>query len=232
MTDCFAEKTPVNGSSTTRTGATDAAAPDPNPGLDHSGSNASTNPTAVTGTDVDTEPSRLPRVAASRDDAPTAAEDGNLALRSPWAIGSASSAGHVMMTWRDILVVLWSTAAFLLAFYSLLKPSTTAADLPLVDGALARWLDENYDFRTAVMAGLIVLGPALFWAGTAFRVRRFSFLAATAVVLVSLEFAQRWIPSRGFGWADVVYTLVGIIVVETVVQTTRSVGKWLVAGGE
>ncbi|WP_231604936.1 hypothetical protein [Crateriforma conspicua] len=222
----------MNGSSTTQTMATDAAAPDPNPGPDHSGSNASTNPTAVAGTDVDSEPSRLPRVAASRDDAPAAAEDGNLAMRSPRGIGSDSSAGRVVFTWRDTFVVLWSSAAFLLACYSLLKPSTTAADLPLIDGALARWLDENYDFRTAVMAGLIVSGPALAWAGPVFRGRRLAFLVATAVILVSLEFAQRWIPSRGFGWADVVYTLAGIIVVETVVQTTRRVRKSRVAGDE
>jgi hypothetical protein len=111
--------------------------------------------------------------------------------------------------------------ALLVSVYALWKPATTAGDLAFLPPAWVVWLDDRGDFRTFVMAGLVAGGPAG-WLGTRELDRaRLALLLVILVVLLGLEFGQRWIPTRGFGTADLMYTLAGVVSVEAAIRGVR-----------
>ena len=103
-----------------------------------------------------------------------------------------------------------------MAAYAVLKPSTTASDLTMLPSSFADWLDVNYNFRTFVMAAAISIGPAVVLMPRRQNVFRRQILALVLLILVGMECAQLWIPSRGFSWADIAYTILGVSLCEAV----------------
>ncbi|MCC9599937.1 hypothetical protein LOC67_05140 [Stieleria sp. JC731] len=116
--------------------------------------------------------------------------------------------------YRYLLAWMWCISSLAVAAYALLKPSTTAADLVGIPDPWVQWLDENYNLRTYVMAVLICVGPASLLAHYQCTIIRRSILAIVLTVLLVLEFCQLAIPSRGFSWPDVYYTIAGVITCE------------------
>ncbi|MCD0460329.1 VanZ family protein [Roseiconus lacunae] len=115
---------------------------------------------------------------------------------------------------RFTIAWIWCIATLMLATYTLLKPSTSAQDLFGLPNSFVQWLDKNYNLRTFIMTFLIGIGPALCLAGQNYnRIRRI-ILTVILAVLVGLEFCQIAIPTRGFSWPDVFYTVGGVIVCE------------------
>jgi len=116
---------------------------------------------------------------------------------------------------------MWIASTMSIAAYAVLKPRTTASDLPFVSGKLALLLDQFYDVRTMLMAMLVTLGPALLWFAPEFDRGRRSLFVVLMAILLAFEFAQIWIPTRGFGWPDVAYTVAGVAAVEFVVAVMQ-----------
>ena len=112
------------------------------------------------------------------------------------------------------------------AAYAILKPSTSAADFVFLPNTIISWLDTNFNFRTFVLAFAICLVPGCLLGSRALDTTRRRLLAGAAIVLVCLEFIQVWIPTRGFSWADVGYTLAGVVTAECLVLFVRCIG-WL-----
>ncbi|KLU06667.1 hypothetical protein RISK_001422 [Rhodopirellula islandica] len=117
--------------------------------------------------------------------------------------------------------------ALLVSVYALWKPATTAGDLVFLPHAWVVWLDDRGDFRTFVMAGLVAAVPAG-WLGTRELDRvRVTGLLVILLALLGMEVGQRWIPTRGFGTADLLYTLAGVAFVEAAIRLVRwTVGAW------
>lgn len=110
--------------------------------------------------------------------------------------------------------LVWGLVTSAIATYAVLKPATTAADLRLIPPNWVLWLDANYDLRTLVMSLGVLLPPACLFAGAVSPARRRRGLAIATLWLAGLEFAQLWIPTRGFAWSDVAYTLAGGVLAE------------------
>ena len=102
------------------------------------------------------------------------------------------------------------------ALYAILKPATTANDLWILPSRWAVWLDAHYDLRTLLMTLGVLLPVAGLLAQTAWNRPRRRLLLLVTSVLVMAEFAQLGIATRGFGWPDVGYTVLGGVVAEAV----------------
>jgi len=61
---------------------------------------------------------------------------------------------------------------------------------------------------------LITILPCLLLATAELATRRRALLAVLTLALLAMEFAQLWIPTRGFGFPDLFYTLAGAGFVE------------------
>ncbi|WP_147870186.1 hypothetical protein [Stieleria maiorica] len=116
--------------------------------------------------------------------------------------------------WRTATALGWLTVTLLVSAYAIVKPGTSAADLVFLPNRFASWLDLYFNFRTFLMAIGVCGVPALLWASTENRLRRRILLAIVLVILLALEVMQRWIPTRGFSWQDVIYTIGGVVASE------------------
>ncbi len=116
--------------------------------------------------------------------------------------------------WRFRFVWIWIAATLGVATYATLKPSTSASDLSFIPNFIIAWLDANFNFRTCIMAMGVCAVPALLLSPRRFDLFRRRMLIMAWIVMTGLEFAQLWIPTRGFGWADVTYPFVGVAVCE------------------
>lgn len=115
---------------------------------------------------------------------------------------------------RTWLVLAWCTSTLLIAAYAVLKPRTTAADLVFLPTPLVGWLDLNYNFRTLVMTiGVASVPVVLMRRREDDRIRRWVLMLVLAL-LMAFETSQIWIPTRGFSWQDVAYTLGGGVLCE------------------
>ena len=111
---------------------------------------------------------------------------------------------------RMWLVFGWLVPALAVALYAILKPSPDAGEL-MIPSWWADWLNKYYDIRTMLLT-LAVASPAAWLLRGGDRKRwRLGVLAFVGVVLLAAEFAQIWIPTRGFGWPDVGFTCIGIV---------------------
>ena len=122
---------------------------------------------------------------------------------------------------RRTLAGLWLLLTLATTSYALIKPSTTAADLVFLPNAIVRWLDNYFNFRTFVMAVAVCSAPACLLAAPVNDAPRRLLLGLACCVLLSLELAQLWIPTRGFSWQDAVYSVAGVICAEGLVLSTR-----------
>jgi hypothetical protein len=115
-----------------------------------------------------------------------------------------------------LLAILWIFLTLALAARALLKPTTTSSDLGYVPFFFVEWLDRNYNVRTLVMTLLITSVPTVLLAisNPLHAKMRRGLLIVAASALLAMEFAQIWIPTRGFGWEDVGYTLLGTAISE------------------
>ncbi|WP_404308825.1 hypothetical protein [Neorhodopirellula lusitana] len=133
------------------------------------------------------------------------------------------------MTSRRVRLTLAGTLTLLamsIAVYTLWKPDTTAGDLVFLPESWVPWLDAHGDLRTMLMAMAIAALPAcLLGSHDLNRLRRW-ILMTILLVLLGLEWGQRWIPSRGFGWPDVLYTVAGVVVIEALVIATQWSTAW------
>lgn len=118
------------------------------------------------------------------------------------------------MNLRYFVAISWSALTTLLAGFALLKKTTTAGDLNYVPSFLVGWLDRNYDFRTFLMTILVALVPCMLLANGCEVVQRRFLLFIITSLLLAMEFAQIWIPTRGFGLPDLLYTIAGAGLVE------------------
>ncbi|MCA9132021.1 MAG: hypothetical protein KDA45_02660 [Planctomycetales bacterium] len=119
---------------------------------------------------------------------------------------------------------MWLLLTLAVAAYSTLKPSTTAAELRYLPPNWVVWLDENYDLRTLVMALAVMLLPAILLASGGHNARRRWILVLATGGLMGLEAAQLWIPTRGFSWADLSYSLAGGLLPELLVLMLQWLG--------
>ncbi|MDP0490553.1 MAG: hypothetical protein Q7Q71_05845 [Verrucomicrobiota bacterium JB023] len=116
--------------------------------------------------------------------------------------------------WSRFISLLWLAACGSLAAFFLLRPDPAVRKLEWFPSEAARWVDTHWDLRTLVMTLGIVALPSLLLIGQAPWRRRFLF--AILVLLLLGETGQLFIETRSFSWADIVYTLVGIVIAETV----------------
>ncbi|MCC9656081.1 hypothetical protein [Rhodopirellula halodulae] len=109
----------------------------------------------------------------------------------------------------------------LVSLYAIWKPSTTAGDLFFLPQAWVEWLDSHGDFRTFVMSALVAVVPSV-WLGTyQLDLVRGRWLLCVGLLLSAMEVGQIWIPSRGFGIPDLMFTLAGVAAVELAIRTVR-----------
>ncbi|WP_182866193.1 hypothetical protein [Stieleria mannarensis] len=135
-------------------------------------------------------------------------------LRHPWQTDR----------WRLMVVGIWFVVTLGIATYALIKPSTSAADLVFLPDSIISWLDAQFNFRTFVMTLGVCVIPAILLSAAGWDVVRRLVLSASSLFLVSLEFYQRWIPTRGFSWEDVGYTIAAVLAVECLVVFGRRIG--------
>ncbi|MEO9751276.1 MULTISPECIES: hypothetical protein [Pseudomonadati] len=95
------------------------------------------------------------------------------------------------------------------AVYALWKPNTTSADLLFLPQPVVTWLDDHGDLRTMLMTIAVCSIPGMAMFRARFDSRRRAVLLALMTVLLGLEWGQRWIPTRGFSIADLLYTVLG-----------------------
>ena len=130
-----------------------------------------------------------------------------------------------IQAWRFHLVSGWLVMTLSIAAYAILKPDTTAADLAVLPNPIIAWLDENFNFRTFVMALGVCLVPAFLLVSETSDRRRRMLLTVVLTALVGLEFMQLWIPTRGFSWPDVGYTFAGVAVAECFTLLVRLISS-------
>jgi len=126
---------------------------------------------------------------------------------------------------RRALAIIWASLTLSIATYALLKPNTTAKDLAFVPTFVASWLDVYYDLRTLFMAIAVSIVPSLLLRNTCFALQRRILLSITVGVLVGGEVAQIWIPTRGFGIPDILYSLAGVATAEAVAMGWQMFGS-------
>ncbi|WP_044302330.1 hypothetical protein [Rhodopirellula sallentina] len=95
------------------------------------------------------------------------------------------------------------------AAYAVWKPTTTSADLPFLSSAMVVWLDHHGDFRTMLMSMAVCSIPAMAMFRPSLDTQRRCVLFIMMSVMLVLEYGQRWIPTRGFSIADLIYTVLG-----------------------
>lgn len=125
-------------------------------------------------------------------------------------------------TFRHSLALCWLLSTLAVAGYVLLKSSPSADDLFFLPTALASWLNVNYDLRTLLMALGVALPPALLLSPNPWRWQRRGMMSVVLALLIGGEVAQLTIATRGFGWPDIGYTVLGIVICEA----TASMVGW------
>lgn len=110
-----------------------------------------------------------------------------------------------------------------IATYAILKPSTSADDLVFLPNSLVEWLDTNFNFRTYVMAWGVCVVPAILLCGAKWANERRGWLMLLLSFLLILECTQMWIPTRGFSWEDLGYTVGGVLTAEIMAMLTSTI---------
>ena len=117
-----------------------------------------------------------------------------------------------VVRWRATVVTVWLLTTGSIAAYALLKPGTSAGDLVFLPDGCANWLDAYYNFRTFLMTVSIGSIPSFPFLSRRNDLKRRSALGALPAFLAALEIFPFLIPSRGFGWQDLTYTIAGVLV--------------------
>lgn len=124
---------------------------------------------------------------------------------------------------RWVLTGVGSVIAVGVAAYAVWKPTTTSADLPFLSSAMVVWLDHHGDFRTMLMSMAVCSIPAMAMSRPGLDTQRRCVLFVLMSVMLVLEYGQRWIPTRGFSVADLIYTVLGVGCIELAVSLVQLV---------
>ncbi len=123
------------------------------------------------------------------------------------------------------LTILWTLLSGAAAAYALLKASPTSQDFMFLPDQWAEWLEQNYDVRTLLMSLAVLLPGAVLLGKRAFRTQRWIYVTLVTGVLLALELTQLWLPTRGFGLPDLLYTFVGGILAEATGQSAQTIDE-------
>ncbi|OYP34092.1 hypothetical protein CGZ80_16325 [Rhodopirellula sp. MGV] len=147
-----------------------------------------------------------------------------------WLVSRSTRIAFVesLRRYRAPLVLTWSAATLCVAAFAVLKPHPSSKELVFLPGWFTSFMDVYYDFRTFIMTVAIGLIPALLLSPSHQKLQRHSVLFVLVGALLIFEFMQNWIPTRGFSWADVGYTVAGGLACEYMARLTH----WLRFGAK
>jgi hypothetical protein len=120
--------------------------------------------------------------------------------------------------WRAIRICL-VVAMLGAAFFLTLRPSPYLVGLTWVPSWLADWADSNGVLRNvpAFAACYLVILVGVGWR------RRYLAFGVTFAVATTLEVIQLWLPSRFFGWDDILASWGGVLAGFAI----GSLGRWI-----
>ncbi len=120
----------------------------------------------------------------------------------------------LLKSYRFHIAASWLVLTLAVAAFAILKPQPNATELPFLPSFLSKWLDDNYDVRTFFLSLGIAVVPAIVMANDRDAGLRRTMLLTLAVLLVSLELAQFWLPDRRISVSDLVYSALGCMTAE------------------